>query len=277
MINLAMSPTCQLVIILNKTNQFLMNRQKTIRCEDALYLISRHLDGDISKEETWQIHHHTTTCSDCQAQMEELAAIELDLSVCHQSLNSYSLDNQFNARIMSALAEEEKNPSLVFSWQQLLKKINFFRPLTQTRLFPVAIGFLGSFLIFFLLGPLFLSSQDSLQRFSIAEIPFNQAQDEVQWNHEQTIPPGQVAEFVINKSDQESIHFRMSSSQPVRILVRHNGNDQDIQMQGIRYATLKTPQINDAVMIRNDGSSPIRVNAHSTRPQQLSLKATSRP
>ena len=254
-----------------------MNRQKTIRCEDALFLMSRHLDGDLSKKETWQIHHHTTACPDCQSQMEEMAAIELDLSACHQSLDSHTLDNRFNAGVMKAIAEREPLPYLVSSWRWLVNKIYFLKPLTQSRLFPVAIGVLGSFIIFFLLGPLFLSQQDSSQRFSIAEIPFNQAQEQVQWNHEQTIPPGQVAEFVINKSDQKSILFRMSSSQPVRILVRHNGNDQDIQMQGIRYATLKTPQINDAVMIRNEGNSPIRVNAHSTRPQQISLKPNSRP
>lgn len=254
-----------------------MSRPKTIRCEDAMFLMSRHLDGDISKEETWQIHNHSNSCPDCQVQMEEMAAIELEVSACHQFLDVHSLDNQFNTRVMKALSEKEKDRFLVYSWRQHFKKIKILKSFTHTRLFPVTVGILGSFLIFFLVAPLFLSSQDASQRFSIAEIPFNQAQDEVPWNHEQTIPPGQVAEFVINKSDQKSIYFRMSSSQPVRILVRHNGNDQDIQMQGIRYATLKTPQINDAVMIRNEGNSPIRVNAHSTRPQQLSLRAANRP
>ena len=74
------NPTSHTTIILNKSNRILMSRPKTIRCEDAMFLMSRHLDGDISKEETWQIHNHSNSCPDCQVQMEEMAAIELEVS-----------------------------------------------------------------------------------------------------------------------------------------------------------------------------------------------------
>ena len=104
-----------------------MSRPKTIRCEDALFLMSRHLDGDISKEETWQIHNHSNSCPDCQVQMEEMAAIELELSACHKFLDSHSLDKQFNTQVMTALSEKEKDLSLAYSWRQYFKKINCFQ------------------------------------------------------------------------------------------------------------------------------------------------------
>lgn len=243
---------------------------QNMTCEQALMLMSRHLDGDLSKEETWQIHHHAAKCPDCQIQMEEMAAIELHLSDYNESYRSYSVSPQFNAKLMTAIAEFQHQKNSQSFWQPWQEKLKFLKPFIRSPFFPVSVGVTTSLLIFFLFDP-FLSPQAS--RFTVAETPINQTQqDEGQWHQEHTIPPGQVAVISVKEDGQKSSSFQMSSSQPIKVLVRYNGNDQDIQVtspQKMLHAILKAPKITDAVMIRNEGNSPLKVNAQSHRPKVI--------
>lgn len=248
-----------------------MPHPQDVNCEQALLLMSRQLDGDLSKEETWQVHHHTSHCAECQTQLEELAAIELELSAFEKSYHAHGVPPQFNTKIMSAIGASQKDD--LPSWQQRLQeKFDVFMPVLRKPFLPVSVGVMASFLIFFLFSP-FFSAQNAPSRFAVAETPAAPALPSAgQWNQEHTIPPGQIAVISVNEDDQNTSSFRMSSSQPIKVLVRYNGKDQDIQVNSPKktlHATLKAPKITDAVMIRNEGQSPLKVNAQSHRPRAI--------
>ena len=249
-----------------------------VTCDQALILMSRQLDGDLSKEETWQIHHHTSHCAECQTHLEEMAALELELSAFEESYHSYAVHPQFNTKIMKAVGVSQKGEGL-WGGQPWAAGLNFLKPLVRRPLFPVLVGGMASVFIFFLFSP-FFPSQNAPSRFAVAETPIHQNSPSAgQWNQEHTIPPGQIAMVISVEDDQNTSSFQMSSSQPIKVLMRYNGKDQDIQVHSHKktlHATLKAPKITDALMIRNEGASPVKVNAQSHRPQTIQFVSIKR-
>ncbi len=250
-------------------------------CNQIAELISRHLDDDLNKEERWQVYHHTTCCPECQTEMEELAALEVELSTWSRSFNTHTLDSQFNTKIQASIQSPKQQTLSIFQKGYWKRKFQFFTPLTESRMFPIAATMCGGVLLFMVFWPqLSFNSSPPQQRFSVAEIPFDQSKDRVNWNHEQTIPPGTSVIFSVNQGNQKSYLFRMASSRPVRVIVRHEGqnlpviNPEQMTLHGVRYATLKQPKINDAVMIQNNGTAPIKVNAHTEIPQAMKINFT---
>ncbi|MBF0288015.1 MAG: zf-HC2 domain-containing protein [SAR324 cluster bacterium] len=246
-------------------------------CEQIAELISRHLDDDLNKEERWQVYHHTTCCPECQTEMEDMAAVEMELSTWSNSFSTETLSPQFNLKIQEAIQPQELKIHSIFKSGYWKQKLRFLPSLRKSHMLPAAAAFAGV-VLFLVLWPHLSPNpqQPSPQRFSVAEIPFDQpTKDMVQWNHEQTVPPGKTVTFSVNQGNQKSYLFRMASSRPVQVIVRHEGqnhiviNPEQMMLHGVRYATLKHPEINDAVMIRNDGTSPIQVNAHTEIPQAM--------
>ncbi len=254
-----------------------MDNQKNVNCEEALLLMSRHLDGDLHQGEIGQIQHHAINCGECQKQMEAMSAIELELAAYSEYYNTYSLNDQFNAKIKTALAQQAPSAPPLSLWQQLNEKFASLQSLTESRFFPMGVGTLASFLIFAIVWPQLQTNQTPDQSpITLLEVPFEQAQ-QANWNHEKTIPPGQSVQILVQQGDGKSYLLRMSSSGPVKMNFRHG--DQKIQqvysqnmiLNGLLYATLKASKHKEGVMIHNDGNVPIKLNAHSHQPQAIQM------
>ena len=69
----------------------------------------------------------------------------------------------------------------------------------------------------------------------------------------------------------------MSAAEPVKVFLMHMGDDgktekrQEFLLTGDRYATLKTPKVNDVVLIRNQGGRPLQVNAYASHPESVTF------
>lgn len=255
-----------------------MSKLSSVTCENILDLMSRNLDGDLNKSETSEVYHHVKSCMDCQVQMDEMAGLELQLSMLSDVYAAFNLDDQFNKKIAAAITQEERKSLLSSQWRRLKSHLKVFNPLTSSRLFPVGMGAVGTFAVLVTLWSQIPTNQNpNVARFSVEEIPISQAEDAVNWNHEQTISPGQSAVFAVSEADKQSYYFRMDSSKPVPVAVRHQGQNseeggpQTVTIDGVRYATLKTPQADDSVMIRNEGNSPIRVLTHTSQPKAMNV------
>lgn len=243
-----------------------------LNCEDILLLMSRHLDNDLSKEETWQIYHHANLCKSCQTQMESFSSVEVELAELNQSYLNYSLHDNFNTKIQSCISQNQHR----FPWNRLwarLKGIQRFASFIESPFFPLTVGVVGSFFIFIVLLPQIFSKPQKT-RFTVAEIPFQQAKDQLKWNRERTIPPGQSVVYSVNQGAEKSYHFRIISSDPVPVSFQHEDEEKEqipVMLDGVRYATLKAPKANDRILIRNNGTFPIRINTHTRTPQSFNV------
>lgn len=252
-----------------------MNNPIPTTCEQILPLINRHLDGDLNKEDTWKVYYHIQHCESCQAEMIALAELEVDLTQLNEIYETYVLDEQFNEKIQVAIVREERKTILISQWDRLKNTFKFFKPVTNSRLFPISLGAAGSFLFLLVLLPQFSPQQAPVPtRFTVNEIQFNKPEDKVDWNTNQTIAPGESAVFAVSEADKKSFYFRMLASKPVPVVVEHPQDNQNIPLEvnGVRYATLKTPQTNDAIVIRNDGSTPLQVQTHTPRPRAMNIR-----
>ena len=245
-----------------------MSEHTNINCEEALLMMSRYLDGDLNKGEIGQIHHHAIHCAECQKQMEEMAAVELDLAAFNESYEAHSLDNRFNVKIKTSIALQEQKEIRISLWQRLQEKFDI-KPLTDSRLFPMAIGAMASFLIFAIVWPQLQSDPDPIQSpITLVEAPFEQAQG-AKWTHEKTIPPGQSLEIVVQQDGGKVYLLRMSSNGPAKMNVRRSNQNlqevfpQNMTLDGLLYGTINASKINGGVMIQNQGNVPIKLNAHS--------------
>ncbi len=257
-----------------------MTTKTELTQEQTLELISRNLDNDLNKEERSMLFQHLSHSPESQTHMEAMAAVELNLTALSKEYESSSLDHDFNAKLMNAISQTQvASASTSWSWDRMKGWWGFLNPMTQSRWFPAALGVMGGFALFFFMGPQLLPLEgETTPRFSVAEIPFQEAQDMVQWNHEETVPPGQFVVFKVNENDHSSYHFRMASNTPVQVLIRHDNQStplpppqQNLVINGIRYATLKAPRANDSVLIRNNGAQPLKVNAATNRPQTMNV------
>jgi hypothetical protein len=207
-----------------------------ISCDEALRLLSRSLDGDLTRAETRQLYLHLASCESCHAQMGEMAMLAAQLAELNRRYTSQSLDATFLEKVREAVRHvEQEQPTQAPSPQ------------------PVPQG----------------------ARFHVHEVQLYSAQDNVVWTHTQLVPPRDTIRLVVHQGHNRSYHFRLESWGPVPIAVIHEdarGGREAIQqliLQGIRYAFLQTPHPKDAILIQNEGDQPIHVSAASQHPDAL--------
>ncbi|MGK5091609.1 anti-sigma factor [Deltaproteobacteria bacterium TL4] len=250
-----------------------------IHCEEGALLIHRNLDDDLTDAETQQLLAHLEQCSSCQVFSSEIIGIETDFAPLNQLYLSCGLEDHFNKNVMEAIRQSSiPVPSKVDTLIEFLSSF-FFLSIRRFPVFPAAVGGLAGLLVFIFLWqdlPPWVESQ--AKRFSLQEIPFQSAQEKLEWNHQQAIPPGYEANFVVDQEDSESYHFRFESATPVAIKVNHKGphthtlTPKMVTLHGIRYATLKTPQPEDVIDIRNEGQQPIQVNTYTRNTDAIKVR-----
>lgn len=81
-----------------------------VTCDHALLLLSRGLDGDLSRAETGLMYAHLARCDDCRCAMGELAALDHGLTTLGQPSARAELDADFHAELMHQLARPASQP-----------------------------------------------------------------------------------------------------------------------------------------------------------------------
>ena len=57
-----------------------------VQCDDALRMLSRSLDGDLTRAETRQLYLHLASCESCRVRMGQMAALASDLEELNASM-----------------------------------------------------------------------------------------------------------------------------------------------------------------------------------------------
>jgi hypothetical protein len=205
-------------------------------CDVALRLLSRSLDGDLTRAETRQLYLHLATCESCRVQMAEMAEVAAQLEELNRQYSGQSLDAMVIEQIQQAVRRTEQEP------------------LAQDS--PSRVRQAGI-------------------RFHVHEVQLFSAQDNMTWTHKQPVLPRDSIRFVVQQGHDHPYHFRLEAWGPVPIVVTHEEAraaqrpSQPLILQGIRYAFLQTPQAGDAIVIRNEGDQPIHVSAAVHHPDAL--------
>jgi Putative zinc-finger len=204
----------------------------------ALRLLSRSLDGDLTRAETRQLYLHLAECESCRVQMAEMAAVATQLEELNRHYAGQSLDAMVIEQIQRAVRRTEQEPPAPGS--------------------PPRVRQAGT-------------------RFHVHEVQLFSAQDNITWTHTQPVRPRDSIRLVVQQGHDHSYHFRLEAWGPVPIVVTHeeaqvaNRPSQPLILQGIRYAFLQTPRAGDTIMIRNQGDQPIHVSAAVHHPDALTV------
>jgi hypothetical protein len=204
--------------------------------DDALRLLSRSLDGDLTRAETRQLYLHLASCESCRVRMGQMAALASDLEELNRQYAGQSLGATFAEKVREAVRHVE--------------------PERPAQAPPSRVVYQPT-------------------RFHVYEVQLYSAHDNVNWTHTQLLPPRDTLRLVVHREDERSYHFRLESWGPVPVAVifedAHVGKSsvEHLILQGIRYAFLQIPQLRDAVVIQNEGEQPIHVSAAVQQPDAL--------
>jgi hypothetical protein len=246
--------------------------KQKLTCEEAQLLLSRNLDGDLSKEEVRQLYLHLGPCNSCIEALEEMVGLETNLDELNLAYKEKSLPDSFNKKIMDAVKQEsapKETDNIKSFWEGII-------PTAWAR--PAFSGLVGAaagiLLILFLNTGGTVPSQN-LQRFQFHPVEFQEAKDKIQWNHKHTLLPGHTLRQTVVNGHNQPYRFRLQSKGPVNVVVTHDipEDENDPQhkfiLHGTRYASLQNPQQQDAIVIRNEGSEPVIINGFSMAPQDI--------
>jgi Putative zinc-finger len=209
---------------------------KEVQCDDALRLLSRSLDGDLTRAETRQLYLHLASCESCRARMGQMAALASDLEELNRQYAGQSLGATFAEKVREAVRHVEPEQPAQAPPSRMV-----YQP----------------------------------TRFHLYEVQLYSAHDNVNWTHTQLLPPRDTLRLVVHREDERSYHFRLESWGPAPVAVTfedaHVGKSsvEHLILQGIRYAFLQIPQLKDAVVIQNEGEQPIYVSASVRQPDAL--------
>ena len=242
-----------------------MNRiEEKLSCEESRFLISRNLDGDLSREEVCRLYLHLGPCDSCRDALAGMAELESNLEELNRVYEGESLADSFNKKIKDAVQQESaprKTGNLADLWEWMFPQ-GWLRPA-----FTGLAGMAAGFLLFFFLGADGIITPKDSPRFVFHPVEFHEAKDKVEWNQSHTLLPGHTLRKTVMKGHHEPYYFRFRSDGPVDIVVTHDipGEEDDpihkFSLHGTRYASLNSPQQGDVIIIRNEGSEPVQISA----------------
>ena len=150
-----------------------------VQCDDALRMLSRSLDGDLTRAETRQLYLHLASCESCRVRMGQMAALASDLEeltpVCRPVIGCH-----FRRKSPASSAQCRAGAASPGSSSRIV-----YQP----------------------------------TRFHVYEVQFYSAHDNVKWTHTQLLPPRDTLRLVVHKEDERSYHFRLESWGPVAVAV----------------------------------------------------------
>lgn len=254
-----------------------------VGCEACCELINRNVDGDLQKEEVILLYNHVSQCSDCREFMDEMAMLEADLCLLSASVEVHCLQPDFNRRLMACIAAQP-HPVAVAAWVRVRQFVSHWwhKAFPDVQTAPIVAGVALGMLAVFLLAPTFIQQNSNpTERLIIQEIPLKSAQDSVHWNYRKTVQPGESMKYLIKQDNNDYVHFKMASTgtASLQLQLQALGGKTplpyQVKLPGIRYASVKTPRNNDAVLISNMGNHPVRIDAYSPAPQSVQVNFVS--
>lgn len=254
-----------------------------LTCDDARFLLSRALDGDLDRAETRQLYAHLGQCDACRAYAAELADLESALGRLNAETEREILDERFDARVTDAVAGMPPKPApptaagrgagrLADGWRRWL---GGWRPAITGLA-----GAVAGFLLAVLLAP---DGGDKpgrfAPRFNLHPVAFGSAPERRDWTHEHTLQPGETLRKTVERSHDTPYHLRFRSSGPVEVSILHDapGAEPDgrhrFTLEGTRYASLHAPRRQDVIVIRNEGATPIQVSGLTEHADAIKVRA----
>ena len=249
-------------------------------CEEMLCMIGRSFDRDLDKQELLAFYHHILRCDLCRTRMSELVDQERNFAAAGRSYEHFALPADFNQRVAKTLAElrpsrQKERAAGPGSWLGLwLGNVQgVFRHALKPVAAALAVVVVGAVALSWLWTTGHFGATSA--RLLVHDVSLQMAKGSVNWNHEQTVPPNYDMFMRVNERDPQPYFFRLSASEPIKVFLIHSGASdktlkrQELLLSGDRYATLKMPQVNDVVLIRNQGGRPLQVNAYAPHPEAI--------
>jgi hypothetical protein len=141
-------------------------------------------------------------------------------------------------------------------------------------------GAMAGVLLWFAIFGLGFNSPGQNLRFALHPVEFHSATDKIAWNHQDVILPGQTLHKTVKQGSANSFHFRLKSVGPVDLVIKHETPQKDANsshnfaLHGVRYASLRTPQEKDVIVIRNEGDHPVELNAFAEKDDSFDNQST---
>ena len=252
-----------------------------LTCEEARLFMSRELDRDLDRAEIRRLYMHLGACHGCGEHMAELASLESQLAGLNLLYEKQSLNETFNEKLNAAIVRTQPSAPPAGPRKTPLKLMTWLIPQPWARS-PVFAGFasaLAGFLLFLLVWPnSTIQFSVSEQRFFLHPVEFGSSDSRHPWNDDTILLPGHTLRQVVQRGHDKPYHIRLESKGPVNVVVTHDDsrieNDpaHRLTLHGVRYASLHAPRTGDVIIIRNEGTEPVRVSALTTTPQALNLK-----
>src|SRR5262245_23762650 len=129
------------------------------QCNDALHMLSRSLDGDLTRAETRQLYLHLASCEACRVRMGQLAALASDLEELSHQYAGQSLGATFAEKVREGVRDVEP---------EQLSQASSSRIMYQPT------------------------------RFHVYEVQFFSAHENVKWTHTQLLPPRDTLRLVVH-------------------------------------------------------------------------------
>jgi len=255
---------------------------KNTTCDEALSLLSRNLDNDLSKAEVIELYRHVAGCPECRSRMEEITVQEEALTRLNALYETLSLDRDFSERVMEGIRGAEPTPEAPErddgggDWTRFFKGL-LEGPVLVSRALWAATGAVAACLIF-LLWPGAVTELEHVPRFHMHGVRFSSASDTMDWHHRYTIAPGESVQFVVRKGHEQDYHFKFESDAPVSIEIVHRDPDvkrdavHALTVHGVHFGYLKRPKPMDVIIVLNKGDHPVRVSAHTVERKNVTVE-----
>jgi len=239
--------------------------QKQLSCDEARLMINENLDRGAKSEDLINLSHHLQGCDSCDEFLSSLSGFENGLDELRKVYDKLEPDEKLKQSTLNKISDlardsETRHGSKTFlnGWSGMTIRSHMMTGLSGTFA-----GVLLWFAIFGLGG----NTQESPSRFSLHPMEFHTSADKVAWNHHDVILPGQTLRKTINRDSKNPYHFRLKSSGPVNIVLSHKPLDgssmttHHFVLHGVRYASLKEPEKQELIVLRNEGKFPIELHS----------------
>ena len=237
-------------------------------------LLSRGLDGDLSRKEMVQLYQLVADNPSLTEEMGELAQLQERLDRLSEVVGTQRPEGDLAARILGVVAAERRQKRTLFSLIGGLSKWLLSPKGLAVQPFSFAGGVLAAVMVVWLNPPsLGIINQGKVEtiaaRLAIHDVQFVKAKARVDWTNQFIIPPDSSTRLALDES-QESVHIQFETVESTRLTIIHNSLTRGEEAQrsfvvtGIGYATLRHPRSGDSVSIENSGQVPVLVYMRNT-------------
>lgn len=240
-----------------------MSEKDTTTCEDGGMLVSRNLDNDLARAEVACLYAHLARCAGCRAKAAEMARIESASVELAKAYEIHSVGSGFASAIQKKITPRRNAlPGLSSPFANI-------RALFASRGFAALAGAaLGLVLVIAFFRPDNGPVRPDLARFVLHPISFQSSSDSLEWHHDEELAPGSSVLITVQKGHEDSYHLKIESSGPAELEISHEADGEEKSVHkaafnGIRYGSLHGPRPGDVIVIKNTGSTAVRIKAHT--------------